>query len=92
MTVFAKTHLLGASKKVAAGEQVSFSVPFKSNFTTPPIVVATPFDTEQTTAGQSISLVITSVTTTDVSFIARYNVEGITSTKVNVLAIGIVQG
>jgi hypothetical protein len=86
MTVFAKTHVLGTSKTVTAGQQEAFSITY--NFQNPPMVVATPFDSEKTAAGQDTSVVITSVTNTNASFIVRYNTAGVTNTKINVLAIG----
>ena len=87
MSVFAKTHILGASQTVTAGQQETFPITF--NFKYPPIVVATPFDGANTLAGQNVSVVIASVTNTNASFIVRYNTAGVTSTKINIIAIGI---
>lgn len=86
MTVFAKTYVLGTSKTVTAGQQESFPITF--NFLTTPIVVATPFDSEKTAAGQDVSVVITAVTNTNASLLVRYNTAGVANTKINVLAIG----
>jgi hypothetical protein len=87
MSVFAKTHVLGTSKRVTAGQQETFPITY--NFKYPPTVVATPFDSTNTSAGQDVSVVIASVTNTNASFIVRYNTEGVTSTKINIIAIGI---
>ena len=86
MTVFAKTYVFGTSKDVSAGQQDSFSITY--NFESTPIVVATPFDSERTAAGQDVSVVITSVTNTNATFLVRYNTMGVANTKINVLAIG----
>jgi hypothetical protein len=60
MSVFAKTHVLGTSKRVTAGQQETFPITY--NFKYPPTVVATPFDSTNTSAGQDVSVVISSVT------------------------------
>ena len=86
MAVFAKTYILGTSKDVSAGQQEAFSITY--NFQNTPMVVATPFDSEKTAAGQDVSVVITSVTNTNASFVVRYNTKGVANTKINILAIG----
>ena len=88
MSVFAKTHTLAASKPVTAvGQTDSFTVSF--NFKTSPIIVATPFDSANTSAGQDVSVVISAVTNTNAVFNVRYDTIGVTSTKINIIAIGI---
>ena len=88
MTVFAKTHILSASKPVTTiGQTESFTITY--NFKTTPTVVATPFDSANTSAGQDVTVVLAAVTNTNATFNVRYDTVGVTSTKINIIAIGI---
>jgi hypothetical protein len=88
MSVFAKTHILSASKPVTTiGQTESFTITY--NFKTTPIVVATPFDSANTSAGQDVAVVLAAVTNTNATFNVRYDTVGVTSTKINIIAIGI---
>ncbi len=89
----ARSNILGittnvaTSKNVTAGMQEPFAINY--NFKYPPIVVATPWNTGDTDAGKSVSVVITKVSTTSASFLVRYDTAGVATVDINVLAIGI---
>lgn len=78
------------SSSTSAGSEVAFSYTF-SDFKFPPIVTATPILTNEigTDAGKDVSVILTRITASRVEGIVRFNVTGISSVGVNLLAIGI---
>jgi hypothetical protein len=74
---------------VNAGNEKTFSVSFDSDFKFPPIVSATPVNLSGTPAGQNVTAVVTSVTTSGVRGIVRFNTTGEVSVSVHVIAIGV---
>jgi hypothetical protein len=81
--------LVAQNSTVSAGNEFPFTVPFDSNFKYPPIATATPVNFGGTPAGQNLSVVITSITTSGISGIVRFNASGTLSVSVHVIAIGI---
>ena len=74
---------------VTAGQTQQFSYPFKGEFKYAPIVSATPVLIEGTTAGQDISVIIQSVTTSNVTGVVRFDSSGSLAVKVHIIAIGV---
>lgn len=87
--------MYAAYKDVVTNETVSgnttktFSIDFASEFKYPPIVTATAVNTGTSTIGNDVFAIITSVTTSRVEGIVRFNSSGSVSTSVNIIAIGL---
>ena len=81
--------IVANNSTVSAGNEFPFSVTFNADFKYPPIATATPVNIGGTPAGQNLSVVITSVSTNEVSGIVRFNASGDLSVSVHVIAIGI---
>lgn len=71
--------------------EVEFSYNFGSDFAYVPIVTATPILIEEssTGSGKDLSVVLTSVTTSRVVGVVRFNKIGVASVGVNLLIVGI---
>ena len=76
---------------VVSGDTRAFQYDFANNFAYPPIVTATPVETSSnaTNAGKNVTVVLTSITTTRVDGIVRFNTDGQVSVGLNLVAIGI---
>lgn len=72
----------------SAGE-VDFTYDFPSDFKYPPIVSATPINVGNTTAGQNVSVVLKTVTTSKVEGTVRFNAAGNVSVSVHLILLGI---
>jgi len=86
--------LIGGYKEVANNKTVTASseVPFSysySDFKYAPIVTASPINIGGTPAGQNVTVTLTSVTTTKVDGIVRFNAAGDLTVGVNLVIIGI---
>ena len=66
-----------------------WAIDFASDFKYTPVVTATPVNIGTSTIGNDVSAVITSVSTTRVEGIVRFNSSGQVSTSINIVAIGI---
>jgi hypothetical protein len=84
-----------AYKDIVTNETVSgnttktFSIDFASEFKYPPIVTATAVNTGTSTIGNDVFAIITSISTSRVDGIVRFNSSGSVSTSVNIIAIGL---
>jgi hypothetical protein len=76
------------NETVTAGQEKSYSISY-SNFKFPPIVTASVVNTSGTIAGTNTSVVISSITASQVDFIVKFGASGIASVGVNVIAIGV---
>ena len=76
------------NETVTAGQEKSYSISY-SNFKFPPIVTASVVNTSGTTAGTNTSVVISSITASQVDFIVKFGSSGTASVGVNVIAIGV---
>ena len=76
------------NETVTAGQEKSYSISY-SNFKFPPIVTASVVNTSGTTAGTNTSVVISSITASQVDFIVKFGASGTASVGVNVIAIGV---
>jgi hypothetical protein len=74
---------------VTPGTSKSFSYSFKGEYKYPPVVTATPVIIDGTSAGQDISVIITSTTTNRVDGIVTFNSSGNLAVRVNIIAMGV---
>ena len=74
---------------VTAASEKSFSYDFPSDFKYQPIATATPVNTGNTPAGQNVSVILKTVTTSKVEGIVRFGASGDLSLAVNLIIIGI---
>ncbi len=76
------------NKTDTASSEVPFSFPY-SDFKYAPVVTATPINKGGTPAGQNVTVTLTSVTTTKVDGIVRFNAAGDLTVGVNLIVIGV---
>lgn len=74
---------------VSANDTRPWVVDFASEFKYPPVVTATVVNTGTSTVGNDAFAIITSITTSKVEGVVRFNSSGSVSTSVNIIAIGI---
>jgi hypothetical protein len=77
------------NETVTVGQTKPFSITFNSDFKYAPIAVATPMNTGTSVIGNDVSAIITSITTSRVDGLIRFNSAGSVSVSVNVIAIGV---
>ena len=77
------------NETVSSSTTKTFSIDFASEFKYPPIVTATAVNTGTSTIGNDVFAIITSVSTSRVEGIVRFNSSGSVSTSVNIIAIGL---
>jgi hypothetical protein len=87
--VAAEKSIYSALTTVTADSKASFSYSFNGEFQYPPIVTATPILLQGTSSGQDVSIVIDSVTNSQVSGTVNFNSAGSVALKVNIIAIGV---
>jgi hypothetical protein len=74
---------------VSAGNEKTFSYDFPSDFKYAPIATATPVNIGNTPAGQNVSVILKSVTTSRIEGIVRFGASGDLSLAVHIIAVGI---
>jgi hypothetical protein len=74
---------------VTAASEKSFSYDFPSDFKYQPIATATPVNIGNTPAGQNVSVILKTVTTSRVEGIVRFGASGDLSLAVNLIILGI---
>ena len=74
---------------VTAASEKSFSYDFPSDFKYQPIATATPVNIGNTPAGQNVSVILKTVTTSKVEWVVRFGASGDLSLAVNLIIIGI---
>ena len=74
---------------VSAGNEKTFSYDFPSDFKYQPIVTATAVNTGNTPAGQNVSIILKTVTTSRVEGVVRFGASGDLSLAVNLIVLGI---
>jgi hypothetical protein len=72
-----------------AGDEVTFSYDFPSDFKYAPIATATPLNTGNTPAGKDVSVILKTVSTSKVEGVVKFNSSGDLSVAVNLIVIGI---
>ena len=90
-----ETRIIGGYVEVAnnstvtAASDKTFSYDFPSDFKYSPIVTATPVNIGNTPAGQNVSVILKTVTTSKVEGVVRFGASGDLSLAVNLIIIGI---
>jgi hypothetical protein len=74
---------------VSAGNEKPFSYDFASDFKYAPIATATPINVGNTPAGQNVTVILKSVTTSRVEGVVRFGASGDLSLNVNIIVVGI---
>jgi hypothetical protein len=74
---------------VSAGNEKTFSYDFPSDFKYQPIATATPVNIGNTPAGQNVSVILKTVTTSRVEGVVRFGASGDLSLAVNLIILGI---
>jgi hypothetical protein len=74
---------------VSAGNEKTFSYDFPSDFKYQPIATATPVNIGNTPAGQNVSIILKTVTTSRIEGIVRFGASGDLSLAVNLIILGI---
>lgn len=77
------------NSSVTAGNEKTFSYKFASDFKYAPIITATPLNIGGQPAGSDVSVVLTSVTTSGVDGLVKFNTTGEVSVAINLVAVGI---
>lgn len=81
--------VVGSITSKNVGDEETFEYVFPAEFKFKPIAVATPVNTGQTNAGENVTVVLTSVGTSRVEGLVRFNETGNLAVSVNILVIGI---
>jgi len=87
--VYAAYKDIVTNETVSSSTTKTFSIDFASEFKYPPIVTATAVNTGTSTIGNDVFAIITSVSTSRVEGIVRFNSSGSVSTSVNIIAVGL---
>lgn len=87
--IVGKYVLIANNSTVTAGNETDKLINFEGGFKFPPIVIATPVNTQSTPAGKDVSVVLSNITTTSANATVKFNSSGILSIYLNVIAIGI---
>lgn len=77
------------NENVLAGTTKTFSFNYPSDYKYAPIVTCTPVNTGNTPVGNDVSVVLTSVTTSRVDGVIKFNTTGTLSVSINYQVIGI---
>jgi hypothetical protein len=80
---------VASNSTVNAGNEITFSHSFDSDFRFPPIVTATPINVGNTSAGKDVSVVLKNVTTSRVEGIVKFATSGDVSVGINIISIGV---
>ena len=74
---------------VSAGNEKTFAYDFPSDFKYAPIATVTPINIGNTPAGQNVTVILKSVTTSRVEGVVRFGASGDLSLNVNIIVVGI---
>ena len=74
---------------VSASSEKTFSYDFPADFKYQPIATATPVNIGNTPAGQNVSVILKSITTSKVEGVVRFGASGDLSLSINLIIIGI---
>jgi hypothetical protein len=78
-----------SNESVTEGQTKSFRFPYSSDFKYPPIATATVVNEGTSDVGDSVTVIIRSITTSEIEGVVKFNAAGQVSTGVNITAIGI---
>lgn len=74
---------------VSAGNEKTFAYDFPSDFKYAPIATATAVNIGNTPAGQNVTVILKSVTTSRVEGVVRFGASGDLSLNINIIVVGI---
>lgn len=74
---------------VSAGNEKTFAYDFPSDFKYAPIATATVVNIGNTPAGQNVTLILKSITTSRVEGVVRFGASGDLSLNINIIVVGI---
>lgn len=74
---------------VTAASEKTFTYDFPANFKYPPIATATAVNIGNTPAGQNVSIILKTITTSRIEGVVRFNASGDLSLAVNLIIIGV---
>lgn len=74
---------------VSAGNEKTFSYDFPSDFKYAPIATATAVNIGNTPAGQNVTVILKSITTSRVEGVVRFGASGDLSLNINIIVVGI---
>ena len=74
---------------VQAASERSFTYDFPGDFKYAPIVTATPVNIGNTPAGQNVTIILKTITTSRIEGVVRFGASGDLSLAVNLIAIGV---
>lgn len=77
------------NSSVTASSEKTFSYDFPSDFKYSPIVSATPLNIGNTPAGQNVTVILKTVTTSRIEGVVRFGASGDLSMAIHLIAIGI---
>jgi hypothetical protein len=74
---------------VSAGNEKTFAYDFPSDFKYAPIATATAVNIGNTPAGQNVTVILKSITTSRVEGVVRFGASGDLSLNINIIVVGI---
>lgn len=77
------------NSSVNNADERTFTYDFPSDFKYAPIVTATPVNIGNTPAGQNVTVILKSITTSRIEGVVRFGASGDLSLAVNIIAIGV---
>jgi hypothetical protein len=80
---------VATNSNINSGNEKAFTYNFSTDFKYPPIVTATLVNVGNTPAGQNVSVILTSISTSAVEGTVRFNSSGDVSVGVNLIILGV---
>lgn len=87
--IYAAFNRVTTDETVSSNSTKPWTINFASEFKYPPIVTATVVNSGTSTVGNDVTVVVTSITTSSVQGVVRFNSSGQVSTTVHAIAIGL---
>lgn len=87
--MYAAFNRVTTDETVSSNSTKPWTINFASEFKYPPIVTATAVNSGTSTVGNDVTVVVTSITTSSVQGVVRFNSSGQVSTTVHAIAIGL---
>jgi Flp pilus assembly protein TadG len=87
--IYAAFNRVTTDETVSSNTTKPWTINFASEFKYPPIVTATIVNSGTSTVGNDVTVVVTSITTSSVQGVVRFNSSGQVSTTVHAIAIGL---
>ena len=87
--IYAAFNRVTTDETVSSNTTKTWTINFASEIKYPPIVTATVVNSGTSTVGNDVTVVVTSITTSSVQGVVRFNSSGQVSTTVHAIAIGL---